>query len=107
MTEIVRCRSQKEVGVSEALGECSSRYLTATISLSPARIVVVLGANASKAFRRLFVLDGNDPVIGPVVRGGAARMVAFLPHPNARRKRTFSATVGTEQLQKLREYLRL
>lgn len=54
IAEIVRCRTQKEKGVHSAITECSTRYLRAAMSLSVAKVIVILGPNAAEAFRAVF-----------------------------------------------------
>lgn len=50
ITEVVRCKSKKERGadgqalVAEARETCSTNYLERTLALSPARVVVGVGA---------------------------------------------------------------
>ncbi len=101
ITEIVRCRSQGEHGVPEAVTECSARYLAVTLQLSPAPVLVTLGKNAGNALRSIFDL-GEGNVIGPVDVGGRQRCVAFLPHPNAFQPRTFAKVIGLAGLEQLR-----
>jgi hypothetical protein len=43
LTEVVHCGSGVERGVDEALETCSSRYLKRVISLSPAKLLVLVG----------------------------------------------------------------
>ena len=85
LTEVVHCGSQHEVGVWDAAAECVPRYLHRVVSLSPATVIVVVGAVA-RAIVRTSVpnLAGDSPYVGPVQWADRVRHVLFLPHPNAR-----------------------
>jgi len=50
LTEVVHCGSQRETGVAAALGTCASRYLRRVLAVSPAGVVVVVGATARGVF---------------------------------------------------------
>lgn len=102
MTEIVRCRSQNEVGVSEARTHCADLYLDETISCSQARLIVGLGAHVRDWLRRRWEL-GTDPV-ARIKINGVDRLIAFLPHPTSRGLKTFS-TVMPNELPRLRAAL--
>ena len=49
LTEIVRCKSHHEVGVSEAAPRCIGRYLGRTFEISGSRVIVGIGAHARRA----------------------------------------------------------
>ncbi len=101
LTEIVHCKSRDEIGVKDATRECIDRHFEDVVKLSPARVVVLLGAVA----RQLF-----DPIeIGkPMEREwqGHRRWLVCLPHPNARGPRKFAALCSAEHLAMLRDALR-
>ena len=103
-TEVVHCKSRKEAGVADALDECATRYLTAILAASPARVFIVAGRAAQSAFERAFssvrVAEG---LAGPIEIAGRQRMVAYLPHPSgAFGPRTFAACLphGLPQLRR-------
>jgi hypothetical protein len=50
LTEVVHCGSAGEEGVPEALPICTGRYLRRVLGVSPASVVVVVGATARRAF---------------------------------------------------------
>jgi hypothetical protein len=81
LTELVRCKSRHEAGVPEALETCIDRYLVPTLEASGARVIVVYGRHARKAFCEVFQLDRQTMVQGPVTIAGRARMVVILKHP--------------------------
>jgi hypothetical protein len=105
LTEVVRCKSRRERGVAEALETCSSLYLDPTLELSGARVIVVLGRVARRVVApRVGSPEGN--LHGPLVVGGTERLVAFLPHPNARERRSFAHCLTPEDLERVRAQLR-
>lgn len=104
LTEVVHCKSKSESGVSEALDHCVSRYLRRGLSISRAHIFVVLGKYAKRAMKREF--DARPCLYGPTDIGGQERIVAFLPHPNAREPRAFEQCFPEEELNTIRAYLR-
>jgi hypothetical protein len=83
LTEVVRCKSRSEVGVLDAAPTCIERYLTPTIELSAARVIVGIGAHARRALINHFLLASQNGVQRATV-GERERLVVFLPHPNAR-----------------------
>jgi len=75
LTEVVHCGSQRETGVAAALGTCASRYLRRVLAVSPAGVVVVVGATARGVFEGSF--GPNSPAACSTRRavsgsGGAA-----------------------------------
>jgi hypothetical protein len=85
LTEVVHCGSQREMGVWPAAAECVPRYLERVLQLSPAVVVVVVGAVARAIVRRTVAqLRGDASYVWPVRWAGRDRHVIFLPHPNAR-----------------------
>lgn len=84
LTEIVRCKSTKEIGVPSAARECAPRYLERTLALSPAPLIVVLGRKAHQAVRILFRYPDAGIVSRELEIAGMPRRLVFLAHPNAR-----------------------
>jgi hypothetical protein len=56
LTEVVHCKSANEDGVGDALRTCAARYLVAVMAASPARVLVLAGAQAAGAFELIFGL---------------------------------------------------
>jgi hypothetical protein len=54
MTELVHCKSFKEIGVSEALQHCTQNYLNDIFRTSPASIVIVMGKKPAEQLVKLF-----------------------------------------------------
>ncbi len=104
LTEVVRCKSEGEVGVASAAKTCSDLYLERTIDVARAPVLVVLGSWARAMVGSLVGMTptDNSQLFGPVKIGQRERLIAFLPHPNARQNRTFSTFPGglLEQLRR-------
>lgn len=101
VTEVVHCKSRAEVGVAEALGECTRRYLGGILEAAGAKVIVVLGDRANAAL-------GARPigVHGPLELGGRPRLLLCLPHPNARRARRVDRILPPGDLERVRHALR-
>ncbi len=108
LTEVVHCKSLKEEGVKQAQDFCSKLYLGRILSVSSARILVVLGAQAKEGIVNYFGAEmAPTPNHNGVFRVGSNRMITFLPHPNERgSKKTLNANIGGEGVLFLRDHLR-
>jgi uracil-DNA glycosylase len=105
-TEVVHCKSVGEVGVKDALDECSTRYLERVLAVAAAKVIVVLGKAARRALNDALPATTTDTTLtGSINLGGRPRLVCYLPHPNAHMKRTF-ADVMPADLPVLRTALR-
>jgi uracil-DNA glycosylase len=107
MCGVVRCKSKAESGVREALDACAARYLERMLTASGARVIVGLGKIAGDALRRQYSIPEDAHLHGPVMIGRRERVVAFLPHPNARVRRSFAACLTSEELAHLRDLVRV
>ncbi len=105
MSEVVHCKSVAEKGVWAALDECAGRYLRRVVEHAAARVIVCLGEVADYAVRREFGLPKSVPACGPVRVRRRDRYFTFLPHPNARKPRTFERCLPPRELRRLRELL--
>lgn len=54
LTEGVRCKSKDAIGVELAVGTCTRRYMRETLALSPAHVIVCLGAIARQSLLTAF-----------------------------------------------------
>ena len=54
MTEVVHCKSKKEVGVSSALSTCVSKWFEPMLTLSAAKLIIVSGDRAGVAVKTAF-----------------------------------------------------
>jgi len=80
ITELVHCKSRKEIGVSEAADECFRKHFENVMAVAKARVIVALGTFARKRF-----LGAESPPLTPIERqyGGRLRSIIFLPHPSS------------------------
>ena len=60
MTELVHCKSHKEIGVSNALKECAKRFIDRIFENSPASIIIVMGAKPARQFVKLYPETPRD-----------------------------------------------
>lgn len=101
LTEVVHCGSRQEHKVERALDQCLVRYLEPVLSISSARVVVVLGSHAASAFPDL-PANPEFGLIGAFRLGRRERLVLRLPHPNRiGPPKTVSAYVTSDGLAKL------
>ena len=105
LTEVVRCKSRGEEGVWSAVQECAPRYLQTTLHLSPAVVIVALGAHARRELTGMFNVDAATGVT-PINIAGTERLLTFLPHPNARKlPKSFAKNLEPHQLRHLQSRL--
>lgn len=105
LSEVVHCKSRAEVGVGAALQECTKLYLNRVIASSGAKVIVVLGSIAKSAIANHLSISASKPVLGPLKIGNRERLITFIPHPNAREKRTFKTCLSARDLSRLRRVL--
>ncbi len=105
ITEIVHCKSDSELGVSAAEEFCADLYLRRVIAASSAPVLVVMGDVAGRQIRRVFKLPADGRLHGPLEVGGSQRLFSFLPHPNARKHRTFATCFDAASFTSLRQHL--
>lgn len=60
LTEVVKCKSKKEEGVKEASSTCIEKWMRKVMDVSPAKIVVIIGAPARNNFAHKLVDLGSD-----------------------------------------------
>jgi hypothetical protein len=82
LTEVVRCKSIGEHGVTDALSTCTDLYLGPTLQESVARTFVCFGKHAADVVRSRYGI-GQAVLDGPMELEGRKRMIVFLPHPSA------------------------
>lgn len=113
ITEVVHCKSQREVGVREAIDTCAHLYLRRVISLSAAKVIVVLGQKAQLAVKSELKAELNlagTPsiqwgLLGPANIEGLSRYVAFLGHPTGSDPKKFEVCINAPGLAALRAFL--
>lgn len=111
LTEVVRCKSQDEIGVAAAAPRCIGNYLDETLRICPAPLVVIVGSKSRDRSRGPFELPPgfgmNYTAAADSVHvrtaGGRPRVVLYLPHftgmePN----RTFAERFNGGEVEVLR-----
>jgi uracil-DNA glycosylase len=102
ITEAVRCKATKSVGVERAVKSCAELHLATTMKLSGARVIVCLGAIAREAFT---IATGERPRVEELFPWDG-RLVVCFPHPSAWGG-AGQDKLPDEVLRQLREHLSL
>lgn len=105
MTEIVHCKSRKEMGVKAALAECSGRYLRRVLQASGAAVIVGIGGKVRQYLLNLLGLEGPGGLIGPMHLEGRDRVVMFLGHPAGAKAKKLANCLSAAEQQRLRAFL--
>lgn len=106
MTEVVRCKSIREIGVANAACYCPDRYLHRTLGVAAAGLVICFGNHARDEMQRRYNLHSDQALVGPLELAGQLRYVAFLPHPNARSgNKRLAAALSRDDLAAARSFL--
>lgn len=83
LTEVVHCKSKTEAVAVSAVARCVSRHFDRIATISHARVVVIFGDVAAAALS-----VPNCAAVESRVWHGRDRLIMWLPHPNARKRRT-------------------
>ena len=105
ITEVIHCKSLNEKVAYGALGECTDRYLARVVPISAAKVMVILGDPAYEGFTNRFSITPISSRHGSLDFNDRTMIVAFLPHPNARKKRTFIDLFEPAELSEIRAHL--
>ncbi|GET41587.1 hypothetical protein [Microseira wollei] len=95
-----------EYQVKEAEKHCVETYLQKVWEIASARVVVVLGRWATEAMHSQFEIPKDVALFAPIAIRGREKLITFLPHPNARKVRSFAKCLKSDQLESLRAFLR-
>lgn len=60
---------------------------------------------ARRALSRAYGVPDGANLWGPIRMGGRERLMAFLPHPNARGVRSFGKCFSAQELNRLQSFL--
>lgn len=82
LTELVHCKSRSEIGVNEALLECTNRYFEKLIEISGAKVIVVVGNLAANFIKNKYNI--SELVDKDVEIGNRKFDFIFIEHPNSR-----------------------
>lgn len=105
MTEVVHCKSRKELGVDKARDRCADRWLLPVLTLSPATVIAVLGESAKVAFERIVKRPLRYWDLEEVNIGGMQRIILAARHPNYRGKRKWPDFLSVADQTRLRAKL--
>ncbi|MFN2927496.1 uracil-DNA glycosylase family protein [Lachnospiraceae bacterium YH-ros2228] len=72
-TEIVHCKSKKEIGVRESCYKCTKKWMTKVLSNYKGTYIVVLGKTAEPRFKR--IVSGNAEYF-------KNKKIIYAPHPS-------------------------
>jgi hypothetical protein len=105
LTEVVHCGSRREHGAREAVSSCAPRYLRRVLELSPASVIVCVGAIARGAFEQELGVRGGA-LWGPGPMAGRERAVVRMSGPGARGSpKSLTAYLDVRQMDRLRALL--
>jgi hypothetical protein len=110
MTELVHCKSFKEIGVNESLGKCSSKFLHRIFELSQASHIVVMGKKPAQQLIKLFpeipntwgfwkLDDGSTRGFWPKSTEISAAIKDGRWSPSEQRKHTVELSIGGKTRQ--------
>ena len=105
LTEIVRCKSQKELGVEKATNTCSENFLNKTLSLTSAKILIVVGNKAKAVIEKKIGVKAPFGSTQRVQFDGIEKIFLFIPHPNSRGKKDYDHLLNREIREKVSFYL--
>lgn len=105
LIEVVRCKSREEKGVEKALANCCRKFLDKTFALSNSKVIICTGKSAETMVKEFYNLE-NKPYLEDIVIGKRKRDLLFIPHPNARGKKTLSFLFMDSELEKIKSKLR-
>lgn len=95
ITEIVPFKSHKEIGVARAAKFCNENYFSKVVKLSDAAIFIGVGKVAMNFLKSFYPEDK----IGE-------REILYIPHPNARSRKTFASHYSSEKLASINSLLK-
>lgn len=106
MTEIVHCKSESEIGVNRCKSLCANTWMNRIISLSSAKVLILFGTVAKQWFGDMTGDKlGKSGVKNGIVIEGKARLVVWLPHPNAREIRNLTSVLTEPEINLIRRSL--
>lgn len=60
---------------------------------------------ARRALSQAYGLPDGANLVGPLTIGGRERLIAFLPHPNARGVRSFGKCFSAQEVARLQSFV--
>lgn len=105
ITEIVHCKSRQEIGVTEALAECSGRFLRRVLRASAAAVIVAVGGKVRRHLLEELDLRGAGALLGPQPLEGKERVVLCLGHPAGPKPKRLGNCLSAAEIQRLRQFV--
>ena len=107
LMETVRCKSLKEYGVVEAIDTCTEKYLSRTLEISKAKVIIVVGDKARDILSEKLNIKFKENFHTEQIIGGLNRIIFATPHSNARKKRQVEDILSKESICHIKEFLKL
>ncbi len=122
VTDIVHCKSTKGAGALQASTHCLNKWMDRTLELSPANLIVVLGAKSRSWFALRWLMNAPKDFgysvgyeeLSPIARakrdmfvekcGDRNRVVLFNGHPTFKGLRVLQDVYGKKVLGLLQEF---
>jgi len=93
ITELVHCKSVREIGVKKALPECTKMFLSGKQGISGACIIIAVGSFVRRYYN-------NSPTINGIP-------VIYIPHPSSFvPRKTIADHYSEEEINSFRNYLK-
>lgn len=105
LTEIVHCKSRSRKGVKSCAKTCFDLWMSRIISVSDARVLIVLGDEAKEMMSEFLNLDSEIPFYEGVSLGNSSRIVLFLAAPGSNKTRKISKVFSEKQRSILKNIL--
>ena len=105
LTEVVHCKSRGREGVKSASKTCSEKWLERIISLSSAKVLLVLGAEAGEMIGEFLDLDESYISHRYLDYAGAYRWILFVPAPGSSKPRKIDEILSEDELLELRDWI--
>ena len=97
MTEVVHCKSTRNIGASAAAKTCAGLYLSDVFALTAAPIVVVMGQVARRVITGMIPGLPAPPDTRPIADlGGTRRIFLFTGHPGSNEPRIIARLYASE-----------
>lgn len=105
ITEIVHCKSRSNIGVDNAIGECSNRYLLRVLGVSNSNILACIGKKVGSLVREAMRVKKDVRSIGPRVVADRERLVLFLNAPGSSEPRVLEKVFSHEEIGEIRSFV--
>jgi len=105
LTEIVHCKSIREYGVPKALDDCVNKYLKRILTLSNAKVIIIVGDKSKKIIEKQIKINFQKNNFTEKIIEGKKRIIFAIPHSNSRKCRVLENVLTPTAINKIREKL--